>query len=113
MDKQKVDDFYAHSVALHEKGLNELPEIMDAYWDELSDFIASDIRGAIQFLCEDVACTEEIFLDWSSVFEDVVRKTQSREFIKGIKRAATRFPEACIRGNIKACIKFAEEELLG
>lgn len=111
MDKEKALEFYARGVSLYEKGLDDLPDIMDAYWDELSDFIASDISGAIQFLCEDSACTDEIFLDWSSVFEDVVRKTQSREFINGIKRAAKRFPKASAQGNIPTCIAFAEAEL--
>ena len=63
-------------------------------------------------MCEDPDCTSEIFTDWSEVFDDVARKTQSREFVEALKVAAKRFPDACKEYNIEGCIGFAEDELL-
>ena len=112
MDKQKIKAFYERNVKLHDTCQNELPGVMEEYWEELSNFIASDIPGAIAFICEDPDCDEEIFADWSEVFDDVARKTQSREFVEALKVAARRFPAACDKYSIAYCIECAEDELL-
>ncbi len=112
MDKQKIKAFYERNMKIHETCQNELPGVMETYWDELSDFIASDIPGAINFMCEDSDCNDEIFSDWSEVFDDVARKTQSREFVEALKVAVRRFPKACEQYSIAYSIECAEDELL-
>ena len=112
MDKQKVFDFRKRRLIMDENCHFEVPQYADAYWNDLADFIASDIPGAIKFMCEDPDCDGETFADWSSVFDVVARKTQSREFVEALKVAARRFPEACAKYSIQAFIEFAEDELL-
>ena len=111
MDKQKIQDFAKRRQQIFEWSQDEDYVGLDALWDELSDFIAADIPGAIKFMCDDPDCNDEIFSDWSEVFDDVARKTQSREFVDALKVAAKRFPKACEDYNIAGSIEFAEYEL--
>ena len=113
MDKSKILAFRDRHDFMDRNYQFELPDYADAYWRELSDFIASDIPGAIRFMCEDADCNDEIFSDWSEVFDAVARKTQSREFVEALKVAARRFPDACAKYNIAGSIALAEDELPG
>lgn len=56
-------------------------------------------------------CTGEIFSDWSEVFDDVVRKSHSREFVEALPIAAERFAEASAHYNLKSAIEAAQAEL--
>ena len=112
MDMEKVNAFMERSRRMRMNDNFEVPEYADAYWNDLSDFIVSDLAGAIEFLCNDDSCTADVFVEWSSVFDDVARKSQSREFVEALKVAARRFPKACEEYSIVKCIEFAEDELL-
>lgn len=112
MDKKRVKYFMSRRHLMEKNNHFEVPGYADAYWKDLSDFIASDISGAIKFMCEDADCTADVFIEWSSVFDDVARESQSREFVEALKVAAKRFPEACEKYNIAGCIEFAEDELI-
>lgn len=111
MDIVKIKAFNRERNDIQRKGWDELPEVMDGYWERLSDFIASDIPGAVDFLCNSADCNVEIFLDWSEVFEDVVRKSQSREFIDAIRTVYNRFATSCRGYEIPWIIDYAASEL--
>lgn len=111
MNIKKVQAFNAERVELHQTMREECAEIMDAYWTRLANFIASDVSGAIDFLCHSADCTDEIFSDWSEVFDDVARMTQSRSFVDALVLAAQRFPEAMRKFNIAGSIASAQAEL--
>lgn len=112
MDKEKVFDIIKRRQHISQVSQDEDDYGIRKVCDELTDLIASDIPGAIKFMCEDSDCDGEIFSWWSEVFDDVARKSQSREFVEALKVAAKRFPDACAKYNIAACIEFAEDELL-
>lgn len=111
MDIKKIKDFNKENVKIHDKGWEELPGVMDGYWERLSQYIASDISGAIDFLCNSPECTVDIFLDWSEVFDDVVRRTQSREFSEALPVAYERFKNECAEYDIPGVIGYAQGEL--
>lgn len=111
MDIEKILAFNKENVDIHAKGWEELPGVMEDYWDRLSTYIASDISGAIDFLCNSKECTAEIFLDWSEVFDDVVRKSNSREFADSLMKAYERFAAECEDYDIPGIIDYAKGEL--
>ena len=112
MDKQKVFDIIKRREHIAEVSQDEDDYGISKINDELSELIASDVSAAIKFMSEDPDCSGNVFAWWSEVFDDVVRKTQSREFVEALKVAAKRFPEVCAEYGIAECIEFAEDELL-
>ena len=60
-------------------------------WEELASAISSDYDAARTFLLED--CTAEEASWVSEVFEEIVQKTQSQEFIDLLRASIERFPE--------------------
>lgn len=111
MDLEKIKAFVKERFELHESFREESEAIMDDYWNRLSDFIASDVAGAIDFMCNSPDCTGEIFADWSEVFDDVVRKSQSKEFVDALPLAAERFRDECKQVGIACSIECARDEL--
>lgn len=111
MNINKILAFNAERFDLHQSMREESGEIMDAYWTRLANFIASDVAGAIDFLCHSPDCTDEIFSDWSEVFDDVARMTQSCRFVDALDIAAQRFPAAMQKFNIADSIASARAEL--
>lgn len=112
MDIAKVKEFLKERRELHESQREEAEWIMDDYYDRITDFIIADIHGAIEFMTQSPECTDEIFTDWSEVFDDVVRKSQSKAFVDALPVAAKRFPAACKKYNIDYSIEYARGELL-
>lgn len=112
MDKSKIIEIAQKRKRLWDETQDEYDYGIQQVCDELTNLIVSDLPGAIKFMCEDPDCDDEIFADWSEVFDDVVRKTQSKEFLEALKVAAKRFPEACAKYSIAYSIECAEDELL-
>ena len=111
MNIKKIQAFNAERIELHQSMREESGEVMEAYWARLANFIASDMAGAIDFMCNSPDCTDEIFSDWSEVFDDVARMTQSRRFVDALDPAAQRFPAAMRKYNIAGSIASARAEL--
>lgn len=111
MDIERVNAFAKERIELHETGREECDGCIEDYWSRLSDFIVSDIPGAIAFMTRDVGCTGEIFSDWSEVFDDVVRKSRSKAFVAALQIAAARFVSVCSQYNIADSIAAAKAEL--
>jgi len=62
------------------------------------EILTRDICDAIAFLENE--CTGQEFVWISEVFDEVVEKTQSREFIDCLYRMAKKFPGECEKYNI-------------
>lgn len=69
--------------------------------------MTKDIAATIDFL--DNGCTEEQFVWFSEIFDEVAAKSKSSEFIAALRRAAERFPEAVEKYNIRYFIDSAAE----
>ena len=95
MDKQRVVDIIKRREHVAEVSQDEDNYGISQIDNELAELIASDVSAAIKFMCEDPDCSGNVFAWWSEVFDEVARKTQSREFVEALKVAARHFPEAC------------------
>ena len=85
---------------------NEWDDELERCWAELTEALTENIETAREFLLED--CTPEDYLYVSEVYDDVVFKTQSPEYIDLLRRSIDRFrlglltakqpaPSSCIR----------------
>ena len=81
----------------------------DRYWKLETDLLSKNINDTIDFLDDD--CTADEFSWISEIFDDIVEKTQSKEFIECLWRIADKFPEECEKYHVHASIQFAEELL--
>ncbi len=69
--------------------------------------MTKDITATISFLDND--CTEEQFIWFSEIFDEVAEKSKSGEFIAALRRVAERYPEAVKNYNINYFIDSAAE----
>ena len=69
--------------------------------------MTKDITATIDFLDND--CTEEQFVWFSEIFDEVAEKSKSSEFISALRRAAKHYPEAVEKYNIRYFIDSAAE----
>ena len=53
-------------------------------------------------------CTADDFSWLSEIFDEIVEKTKSKDFIDCIKETAKKFPEECSKYNIRGSIESAE-----
>lgn len=60
-------------------------------WSELTEALTEDIEATRKFLLEDCTADEASWV--SEVYDDIVRKTQSREYIDILRKSIERFPE--------------------
>ena len=57
--------------------------VKEKYWNKLTEILSSDIPSTISYFENE--CTDEEFYWLSSVFEDVMKKTESTEFLQAVK----------------------------
>ena len=79
----------------------------DQIIQDIIQLMTRDISATIEFLDND--CTEEQFVWFSEIFDEVAEKSRSNEFIAAIRRAAERYPEAVEKYNILYFIESAAE----
>lgn len=60
-------------------------------WSELTDALTEDISATRKFLLEDCTADETSWV--SEVYDDIVYKTQSREYVDLLRKSIERFPE--------------------
>ena len=70
------------------------------------ELFTKDIKATIEFVKND--CTASQFSWMSEVWDEIVEKTKSKEFVDCIKETAKKFPEECEKFNIAGSIKSAE-----
>ena len=109
MDIKKFKEIVATRRQQDEEQYEASPPI-EKCWRELTDVLSEDIASTIKFMMEE--CTAEEFSYISEVFDFVVEKTQSVEFLDCIKFLAARYPEDAKRYHYDGCIEFAELALI-
>ena len=57
--------------------------VKEKYWNKLTEILSGDIPSTICYFENE--CTDEEFYWLSSVFEDVMKKTESTEFLQAVK----------------------------
>ena len=98
----------------YQKLIDERKEIVEMDWNEtvIKKMIAlftKDINETIKFVLED--CTEDQFSWLSEIFDQIVQKTKSKEFIEALRKTALKYPEETEDYNIIFFIDFAESFL--
>ena len=78
-------------------------------WEEETELLSRNMDETILFLENE--CTADEFSWISEVFDDVVSRTQSKEFIQALYRVAKKFPEECEAYHVLDSIRFAESYL--
>lgn len=90
----------------------QIPENWDdgnqIYWEKFSNYLASNIQETINIL--ETKCTPDEISWICEVFDDVARKTQSKDFIASIHRIHDKMPED-VQKSMKVDIEFAEAEI--
>jgi hypothetical protein len=79
----------------------------DQIIQDVIQLMTRDITATINFLDND--CTEEQFVWFSEIFDEVAEKSKSSEFIAALRRTAERYPEAVEKYNIRYFIDSAAE----
>lgn len=88
---------------------SEDPTGLDEIWNELTDFLSKDINETINYLKTD--CSAEEFILISEIFDDIVEKTQSKEFIDCLYEVAKKYPKETKEYNINRMIEYAKDWL--
>ncbi len=79
-------------------------------WDELTDALTENIEVTRKFLLEDCTADEASWV--SEVYDDIVRKTQSREYIELLRKSIARFPEEAAKHHMKDSLDLAVRSML-
>ena len=78
-------------------------------WEEETELLSRNMEDTIQFLENE--CTADEFSWIAEVFDEVVSRTQSKDFIQALYRVVKKFPEECETYHILDSIHFAESYL--
>ena len=70
---------------------DEWQDGVERCWAELTDALTENIDTTRKFLLEDCTADEATWI--SEVYDDIVYKTQSREYIDLLRKSIERFPE--------------------
>lgn len=73
-------------------------DAVDKCCKKVVNMLSEDINATISFM--DTECTEDEFSWISEVFDEIVEKTQSQEFIDCLYRVAEKYPVECDKYNI-------------
>ena len=76
---------------------------------EMIDVLSNDIKDTINYLKND--CTAEEFIFVSELFDEIVEKTQSKEFIDCLYEVANKYPNETKKYNIINFIDNCKEYL--
>ncbi|MEE1212747.1 MAG: hypothetical protein UHO11_09655 [Treponema sp.] len=80
--------------------------VRDPLIEKEIELFTKDIKATIEFVKND--CTASQFSWMSEVWDEIVEKTKSKEFVDCIKETAKKFPEECEKFNIAGSIESAE-----
>ena len=79
-------------------------------WAELTDALTEDIGVTRRFLLEDCTADEASWV--SEVYDDVVFKTQSREYVDLLRKSIERFPEEAEKHHMSSNLDIAVKSML-
>ena len=91
------------------KALDVDDDRLEAIWKRESTVLAENISETIHFINH--ICDDETFYWLSEVFDDVVRATQSREFVEAIRRRLEDVSDPKYKDDIIMDLSFAEKEI--
>nr|DAF83781.1 MAG TPA: hypothetical protein [Caudoviricetes sp.] len=89
---------------------DEWQDGVERCWAELTDALTEDIDAACKFLLEDCTADEASWV--SEVYDDIVYKTQSREYIDLLRKSIERFPEEDKRRHMSENLDLAVKTML-
>lgn len=78
----------------------------EPFWDDIFDLICNHMDYTIRFLKEE--CTEDEFSFLSEIFDEIVEKTNSKEFIDTLYELTKKYPEETEKYRIVELIEEAE-----
>ena len=81
-------------------------DAIDILWEKEIELFTRNIQETIDFVKND--CTANEFSWMSEVWDEIVQKTKSKEFVAVLREAAKKFPEECAKFNIQGSIESAE-----
>lgn len=102
-------DVFRQFLLIRPKIFDECYWQLEEYDNEFSSYISNHLAEAINFIKND--CVADEFSWMSEVWDSVVEKTKSKEFVECIKKAAKKFPDECEKHNIQYSIDDAESYL--
>lgn len=76
-------------------------------WEDETNAICHDIKGSIRFIQDE--CTDEEFYYLGEVFEDVMDKTRSAEFLNCLRERVHRVENPQWKADLLEDIRYAEE----
>ncbi len=79
-------------------------------WAELTEALTEDIEVTRKFLLEDCTADEASWV--SEVYDDIVYKTQSQEYIDLLRKSINRFPEEAERHHMAENLDIAVKTML-
>lgn len=91
------------------KALDVDDDRLEAIWKRESTILAENISETVHFINH--ICDDETFYWLSEVFDDVVRATQSREFVEAIRRRLEDVSDPKYKDDIIMDLSFAEKEI--
>jgi hypothetical protein len=80
-------------------------------WNELVDALTEDIEVTRKFLLEDCTADEASWV--SEVYDDIARKTQSKEYIDVLRKSIERFPKEAEKHHMAEILDTAVKSVLG
>lgn len=81
-------------------------DAIDILWEKEIELFTRNIQETIYFVKND--CTANEFSWMSEVWDEIVEKTKSHEFVSVLKETMKKFPEECAKFNIQGSIESAE-----
>lgn len=79
-------------------------------WTELTDALTEDIEITRKFLLEECTADESSWI--SEVYDDIVYKTQSEEYIDLLRESIKRFPEEAEKHHMSENLDIAVKSML-
>ena len=89
---------------------DEWQDGVEECWADLTDALTEDVEATRKFLLEDCTADEASWV--SEVYDDIVYKTQSREYIDLLRKSIERFPEEAERHRMAENLDIAAKSML-
>ena len=106
-----MDSTTIRSAIDHRKRTNgEWPDGMERCWKELTDALTQDFETTKRFLMEE--CDAEEYLLVSEVYDDIVFKTQSLDYVDLLRESMRHFPDLAKEYNLEKDLDIAVKSML-
>lgn len=93
-----------------EKTNIEWSDGIERCWKDLTDALTQDFETTKKFLLEE--CDEDEYLLVSEVYDDVVSKTQSQDYVDLLRKSMKRFPNLAKEYHLEEDLDLAAKTML-